>query len=185
MDSFGSFDLVGFTKQIASIGPFAVIVIYLIGFLLVGSGILMLLRIKGGSQQYSFGAVMSAVLIGTFFLSLPSFLSLLSHSMDSGGAATQAREAILGGSVVQASSGGTMKDAINFAATVIGLVGLIGFTKGWLMINAISRGTAGGAATMGRAWVLVFGGLAALNLPWFVLLIAHSMGYTLSSLIVG
>lgn len=185
MGSFGSFDLVGFTKQVASFGPFAVLVIYLIGFVLVGSSVVMMLRMKGGSQMHSVGGVLSTALIGTFFLSLPSLLSLLSYSLDAGGAATQAREAIFGGGVVQASSGGPMKDAINFAATVIGVIGLVGFVKGWLMLNHINKGTGGGSQTSGRAWVLILGGLAAINLPWTVSVIAGSMGYSLSSLIVG
>lgn len=184
-------DIPHLTDQIASLGPLIVIITIVAGVALEGMAVVKFARMKSGQTaggDRPWGATVM-LFVGAALVSTPIWLNIGSGSIGATtSAADDARFGVLTGEGIDMASAGSVPGggtagwnagaAMNFAATVVGIVGFVGFVRGWLQLNHLAKGSGGQGQSFGHAMTLIWGGLAAINLPWTIDLIARSMGIT-------
>lgn len=188
-------NVIGLAEQVASIGPLLKLFMILTGATLVAYGTLKIAAMQSAQAHSREGVtgLVLMILLGGALTALTPILDIGSNTLGVSGEGNQARSDIMDGKAVSGEDvkipGGVDGDeemyrkALQFLYTVIILVGLIGFFRGWLMMVRLSRGKATSNDSFGKSQVLIWGGLAAINIPWTVSVIAGSMGFTIKNLI--
>lgn len=173
------------TAQAATIGNLVFIAMVIIGFVLVALGVWAVAMSGANNARVGVGvkAALTSIGIGAVLISGATLLDVSSLTLGATGPGQSAREAILAGEPVagmrvEGDIGDTnisIEAATAFAFTVVGVVGLIGFIGGWVMLAQMGRGTASQTASVGKAITLIVGGVLAVNMPWTVEMIAGTL----------
>lgn len=194
MEVSWTLDLEHMTDQIAALGPMIVLIAIILGVVMVAMALVKFARMNSGQRAANPGneALTASVMlvVGAGLVSLGLWLDIGSTSIGAtNDYATEARSNVFeGGRVDAAGAGGIEGDAsakwslpaaINFAATVIAVVGLVGFIRGWMQLVKLSKGSAGQGESFGGAMVFIVGGLLAINIPWTIDVVARTMGVTI------
>lgn len=184
----GLMNLPRMTEAVLSFGPVINIVAVVIGLLLIAGSLVWMARLKrqqpGGNNVMA--GVFTMMLVGGLFLSLPALLDAFGNTVFENNLRTETLELLEGGGDELRGAPESFTDqAVLFGIAVIAVVGLIGFIRGWLLINAISRSGTGQGRSYGHAIVLIVGGILAINLPVTLRVLAATIGGTVGNTIEG
>jgi hypothetical protein len=137
---------------------------WVIGLLLMVASVRAAMRTAseaGGRQSWS-GPIVKAVL-GTAFIALPTTIATLVTSFFGSPDIADPREALAyAPNMLSVFEGDQAKQTIAALLTIVQLVGLIGFCRGLLLLNALTNGSPN--ASLGAGLAHVFGGTLAINI---------------------
>ena len=187
-DESGLMNLPRMTEAVLSFGPVINIVAVVIGILLIAASLVWMARLKrqqpGSSNAMS--GVIGMMIVGGLFLSMPALIDAFANTVFENNMRTSTLELLEGGGDDLRGAPESFTDqAILFGIAVIAVVGLVGFVRGWLLINAISRSGTGPGRSYGHAIVLIIGGILAINLPVTLRVLAATIGGTVGNTIEG
>jgi hypothetical protein len=155
--------------MIPQISGFLVAICYVIGILLVISGLLAgQKRSESGPQSGGWGPVLVRFIMGICFLSFPTTVGAALMSVF-GSATASPAEAIfsMAPSMTAPLQEGNGQRILTALVRVIQLVGLIGLARGLYLLNAAGNGS-GQVRSVGPGITFVVGSTLAVNFPLFV-----------------
>ena len=180
-----SFDIGRLTDQVASLGPLIMIVMSVLGIMLVALGVYHAANSASSNAGRGGGLTgpFAMIAVGSMLLTGSVLFDIGSTTIDSGGGSQDARASIMSGEAItgvdsdeEVANGLSLEQTTAFAFTVVAVVGMIGFISGWMMLSQIGLGTGSQQASVGKAIILLVGGILAVNIPWTIEMIANSMG---------
>jgi len=145
-----------------------------IGFVMFGVGLIRMVQKQG--QGGSFGAIYDSamtVFAGLLLLNLSVFLKIMTASV----LASQMADDPLS---FQANTGNSATATmVTFAVVVVAIVGLIGFIRGIILLTHANEDP----RAVWSAITHLIGGTIAMNIPSFMLMIGHSAGGSVLSMV--
>ncbi len=163
--------------QIGSLGPLILIIAGVIGVFLIGWGLVTLARMSSGNgARGGAGGGIAMIVIGGLFLSITSIVDIGSTTL---GATDdqQARSALFGGDIPENDldfGNEPMQGAITLLIVVAWVMGILAFIRGFLILNAMAKGSAQQGQSFGHATTLIVAGVMAMNLMWTMDLVTYT-----------
>jgi len=145
---------------------------YMLGFILLGIGIMHLRRLNDGPQGNSGGRAVATIAVGVILLSIPGFADAMSYTLF--GHKTEFLSAVPSG------GGDPVGAYISFAVTVVVIVGFYCVVKGLVKLRATGDGR---EDQWWSGCTHIVGGIICCNIVSFMKIIGSAAGGTIQDVV--
>lgn len=177
MDSL-SIDYGKLAEHVAAFSPFIVLVAGIIGLGMVAIGLFNLARLNSGnSARGGAGSALITILIGGAMLSVVGLMDMGANTW--GSIEQDQREILYEGGVPDQDLGiegnEPLQAGMNLLVVVAWVLGMLGFIRGLMMLNAMAKGGQQQGHSVGHAASFIIGGLASMNLMFTLSLFTYTV----------